>query len=52
MEDLLNFSKAESDYLEHIETILSRLDKDKLYVSSKKCSFLREETNVYDFSLV
>lgn len=44
MDDLLIFSKPEKEHLHHIETVLSRLKSEELYVSPKKCSFMMEET--------
>ena len=44
MDDLLIFSKTKEDRMKHLETVLSRLQKEKLYVAPKKCSFLEEET--------
>lgn len=44
MEDLLVFSKTGKEHLQHLEIVLSRLQKEELYVAPKKCSFLKEET--------
>ena len=44
MDDLLIFSNTREDHLRHVEVVLSRLKKEKLYVAPKKCSFMEEET--------
>lgn len=43
MDDLLIFSKDEKSHLEHLNTVLSRLKDHKLYVSPKKCDFMKSE---------
>ena len=43
MDDLLIFSKDHDSHLEHLDTVLSRLKNHKLYVSPKKCDFMRSE---------
>ncbi len=43
MDDLLIFSKDEKSHLEHLRTVLSRLKDHKLYVSPKKCEFMKSE---------
>lgn len=44
MDDLLVFSKTEDDHMRHLETVLSRLQSEELFVASKKCSFMQLET--------
>ena len=44
MDDLLVFSKSRDEHLGHLETVLSRLENEKLYVSPKKCQFMQHET--------
>lgn len=44
MDDLLIFSKTETEHLSHIEIVLSRLKSEELYVATEKCSFMMEET--------
>ena len=41
--DLLIFSKNEEEHLQHVETVSSRLKEHQLYVSPRKCEFLRSE---------
>ncbi len=43
MDDLLIFSKDEQSHLRHIEFVFSRLKDRELFVSPKKCEFLKEE---------
>ena len=43
MDDLLIFSKDKSTHYKHVETVLSRLKENKLYVAPKKCEFLKAE---------
>lgn len=44
MDDLLVFSKTPEDHLRHLDTVLSRLQSEELYVSPNKCCFMEEET--------
>ena len=44
MDDLLIFSRNEEDHLKHLEIVLSRLKSENLFVSRKKCAFMKEET--------
>ncbi len=46
MDDLLIFSKGEQSHLRHIELVLSRLKDNELFVSPKKCEFLKDENRV------
>ena len=43
MDDLLVFSKDKKSHLEHLKIVLSRLKDHKLYVSPKKCEFMKSE---------
>ena len=43
MDDLLIFSKDEHSHLEHLRIVLSRLQENELYVSPKKCDFMKNE---------
>ena len=43
MDDLLIFSKDRSTHFKHIETVLSRLKENKLYISPQKCDFMKDE---------
>ena len=43
MDDLLIFSKDEESHLKHLEIVLSRLKENNLYVSPKKCEFMKTE---------
>lgn len=44
MDDLLIFSKTRAEHMQHLETVLSRLEAQELYVAPRKCSFLQPET--------
>lgn len=44
MDDLLIYSRTREEHLSHVETVLSRLRDEDLYVSPKKCSFMQPET--------
>ncbi len=43
MDDLLIFSKDEKSYLKHLNIVLSRLQDHQLYISRKKCEFMKPE---------
>lgn len=43
LDDLLIFSETEDEHLQHIELVLQKLQKHKLYVSPKKCAFMDNE---------
>ncbi len=43
MDDLLIFSKDEKSNLKHLNIFLSRLKDHQLYVSPKKCEFMKQE---------
>lgn len=43
LDDLLVFSNTEKEHLEHLNIILSRLRKNKLYAAISKCEFFKEE---------
>ena len=49
MDDVLIFSKDEESYLKHLEIVLKRLQEHELYVSPKKCEFMREEIDFLGF---
>ena len=42
MDDLLIFSKDEDQHLKHLEIVLSRLQEHELYVSPRKCEFMKD----------
>lgn len=43
IDDLLIFSKKEDDHFLHLETVLSQLSTQNLYVGRTKCEFFRSE---------
>ena len=44
MDDLLIFSKNGKDPLKYLEIVLKRLKENQLFVSPKKCEFMKTET--------
>lgn len=44
MDYLLLFSRTEDDHMQHLETVLSRLKSEELFVASKEFSFMQLET--------
>lgn len=42
MDDLLIFSKDEESHLKHLDIVLSHLREHRLFVSPRKCYFLKE----------
>lgn len=44
MDDLLIYSRTREEHMRHLQPVFSRLRSERLYVSPKKCSFLRPET--------
>ena len=51
MDDLLIFSKDEASHLKHLETVLSRLKENKLFISSEKCEFGKTEIKFLSFTI-
>ena len=49
MDDVLIFSKDEESHLKHLEIVLKHLQEHELYVSPKKCEFMREEIDFIGF---
>ena len=45
MDEVLVFRKDMKSHLQHLEIVLSRLKEHKLYVSPKKCDFMKKEIN-------
>ena len=43
LDDILVFSKSKEEHLEHLKLVLRTLQKDKLLINMKKCSFMKEE---------
>ncbi len=48
MDDSLIFSKDEKSHLEHLNMVLSRLKDHWLYVSPKKCEFMKPEISFFE----
>ncbi len=47
MDDLLIFSKDQKSHIKHLKKVLSRLEEHKLYVSPKKCEFMKSEISFF-----
>ena len=43
LDDILVFSKSKEEHLEHLKLVLRTLQKEKLLINMKKCSFMKEE---------
>jgi len=43
LDDILIFSKSKEEHLEHLKLVLRTLQKEKLLINLKKCSFMKEE---------
>ena len=43
LDDILVFSKSKEEHLEHLKLVLKTLQKEKLLINLKKCSFMKEE---------
>ena len=41
LDDILVFSKTEEEHLRHLKMVLRRLQREKLLVNLKKCSFMK-----------
>ena len=43
LDNILVFSKSKEEHLEHLKLVLKTLQKEKLLINLKKCSFMKEE---------
>ena len=43
LDDILVFSRSKEEHLGHIKLVLRNLQKEKLLINMKKCSFMKEE---------
>ena len=43
LDDILVFHKSKEEHLEHLKLVLITLQKEKLLINLKKCSFMKEE---------
>jgi len=43
LDDILVFNKSKEEHLEHLKLVLKTLQKEKLLINLKKCSFMKEE---------
>ena len=46
LDDILVFSKSKEEHLEHLKLVLKTLQKEKLLINLKKCSFMKEELDL------
>eukprot|EP00253_Pinus_taeda_P033292 PITA_33292 len=49
LDDILVFSKSKEEHLEHLKLVLKTLQKEKLLINLKKCSFVKEELVYFGF---
>ena len=42
-DDILIYSRSNEEYLTHLREVLGVLEKSKLYVNLKKCSFMTKK---------
>ena len=43
LDDIVVFRKSKEEHLEHLKLVLKTLQKEKLLINLKKCSFMKEE---------
>lgn len=43
LNDIVVFSRRKEEHLEHIKLVLRTLQREKLLINLKKCSFMKEE---------
>jgi len=43
LDDILVFSRSKEEHLEHLKLVLRTLQKEKILINLKKCSFMKEE---------
>ena len=49
LDDILVFSRSKEEHLEHLKLVLKTLQKEKLLINLKKCSFMKEELVYFGF---
>lgn len=45
IDDLLIFSKTKDEHIQHLRIVFERLRENKLFISPKKCEFMKSELN-------
>jgi hypothetical protein len=43
LDDILIYSQTREEHLKHVRMVLSTLEKHKLLINLKKCSFMKDE---------
>ena len=51
LDDILIFSKTQTEYVQHVRTVLQKLRKYKLYVKLSKCQFYVTEIEFLKFKI-
>ncbi len=51
IDDIIIFSKTWKEHLEHIKTVLSKLEKKGIYIKPSKCEFGVEKMNFLGFDI-
>ena len=49
IDDILIFSRSKEEHLEHLKLVLRTMQKEKLLINLKKCSFMKEELIYFGF---
>ena len=50
-DDILIFNKTQTEYVQHVKTVLQRLRKYKLYIKLSKCQFYVIEIEFLKFKI-
>lgn len=51
IDDILIYSKSEDEHIEHVRTILSRLQEHQLFVKAEKCEFHVQHTTFLGYHI-
>ncbi len=51
IDDILIYSKTESEHMDHVKTVLTRLLKNQLYVKAEKCEFHVKQTSFLGYNI-
>ena len=49
LDDILIFSRSETEHYEHLEAVIERLRRAELYANPKKCEFFKDEVEYLGF---
>ena len=47
LDDILIYSQTKEDKLRHLKMVLSTLQRNKLLINLKKCSFMKNELDIF-----